>query len=63
MVCIVVVMVCVVVLHGMYSCCYGLCSSFAWYVQLLLWFVYPKGIYRRNIGDYLRQPYLWVKYR
>ena len=23
----------------------------------------PKGIYRRNIGDYLRQPYLWVKYR
>ena len=31
MVCIVVVMVCVVVLHGMYSCCYGLCSSFAWY--------------------------------
>ena len=33
MVCIVVVMVCVVVLHGMYSC-YGLCSSFARYVQL-----------------------------
>ena len=31
MVCI-VVMVCVVVLHGMNSCCYGLCSSFAWYV-------------------------------
>ena len=24
---------------------------------------HPKGIYRRNIGDYLRQPYLWVKYR
>ena len=24
---------------------------------------YPKAIYRRNIGDYLRQPYLWVKYR
>ena len=23
----------------------------------------PKGIYRRNIDDYLRQPYLWVKYR
>ena len=23
----------------------------------------PKGIYRRNIGDYLRQPYLWVKYK
>ena len=23
----------------------------------------PKGIYRRNIGDYIRQPYLWVKYR
>ena len=26
------------------------------------YFVSPKGIYRRNIGDYLRQPYLWVKY-
>ena len=24
---------------------------------------FPKGIYRRNIGDYFRQPYLWVKYR
>ena len=23
---------------------------------------HPKGIYRRNIGDYLLQPYLWVKY-
>ena len=28
-----------------------------------VWQRYPKGIYRRNIGDYLRQPYLWVKYR
>ena len=25
--------------------------------------IVPKGIYRRNIGDYLREPYLWLKYR
>ena len=38
-------------------------SYLHWHLQCNTCYLNPKGIYRRNIGDYLRQPYLWVKYR